>query len=350
MNTNGFRRGYFYSGRPSSLPVIGAFCACMIGVILALSVLNAMTDDSLTHLMALRSVDRGNAPAQKRETIPPHRAATVRNDIVLTRQTKSQAAVSQRHRSRKPVSVTTASRTATPPARTTPLRVREGESIAKLVATSLMTPAHSAMPSQPGGMVARAVGLLAPQPIHVDVPLPLPAPKRPPPPPTPAQRLRLHGRALRHKERCLAEAVYFEARDQRRVGQIAVAQVVMNRVFSPYYPHNVCGVIFQNADHYMACQFTFACDGIPERVTEPHAWHLAMHIARLTLAGKIWLPKLAFATHYHANYVHPVWVHEMKRIVRYGAHIFYRPRKWGDGSDETHWSTLTRFVVHIAAR
>src|SRR5690606_17407057 len=97
---------------------------------------------------------------------------------------------------------------------------------------------------------------------------PMPAPKRPPPPPTPAERLKLDTKTRAKAEKCLAEAVYFEARSEPYRGQIAVAQVVMNRVFSPFYPNEVCGVVYQNAHRRLACQFTFACDGIPERITD----------------------------------------------------------------------------------
>ena len=69
-------------------------------------------------------------------------------------------------------------------------------------------------------------------------------------------------------ERCLAQAIYFEAGDQPYRGQVSVAQVMMNRVFSPHYPNDVCAVVYQNAYHYRACQFTFACDGKPETVTD----------------------------------------------------------------------------------
>ena len=65
-------------------------------------------------------------------------------------------------------------------------------------------------------------------------------------------------------EKCLAEAVYFESRGEAVRGQIAVAQVVMNRVFSGYYPNTVCGVVYQNEHRHLACQFTFACDDIPD--------------------------------------------------------------------------------------
>jgi hypothetical protein len=164
----------------------------------------------------------------------------------------------------------------------------------------------------------------------------LPLPK---PPLTPAQRLDLHGKDYDQAARCLAQAVYFEARDQAPRGQMAVAQVVMNRVFSPYYPHDVCSVVFQNAHRHLSCQFTFACDGKPEAIRERGAWARAQRIARQTLDAKIWLPEVAKATHYHAAYVHPYWVRDMKVMVRYGLHTFYRPRNWGDGANEPSWGT-----------
>ncbi len=154
---------------------------------------------------------------------------------------------------------------------------------------------------------------------------------------SPAERLHLSGKTRAKAEKCLANAVYFEARGEPVRGQIAVAQVVMNRVFSGFYPNDVCGVVYQNANRHLACQFTFACDGIPDIVTEPEAWDRAKRIAADMLDGKLWMPEVAKSTHYHAYWVHPSWVAEMKRMYRLGVHTFYRPRAWGDGSDEPHW-------------
>ena len=156
-------------------------------------------------------------------------------------------------------------------------------------------------------------------------------------PKSPAERLRLLGKDRVRHEKCLADAIYFESRGEAARGQIAVAQVVMNRVFSGYYPDNVCGVVYQNAHRHLACQFTFACDGIPDRVTEPDAWERAKTIARDTLDGKYWLDDVGKATHYHAYWVHPWWVRTMRKLDRIGVHTFYRPRKWGDGSDTPIW-------------
>jgi hypothetical protein len=156
-------------------------------------------------------------------------------------------------------------------------------------------------------------------------------------PQSPAERLGLIGAARAKHEKCLADAIYFEARGESVRGQMAVAQVVINRVFSGYYPNNVCGVVYQNAHRRFRCQFTFACDGLPERINEPVAWERAKHIARDALDGNFWLNDVGKATHYHARWVHPWWVHEMRRLDRIGVHTFYRPRNWGDGSKSPTW-------------
>jgi hypothetical protein len=158
-------------------------------------------------------------------------------------------------------------------------------------------------------------------------------------PKSPAERLALDGKSRVKAEQCLANAIYFEARGEPVRGQIAVAQVVMNRVFSGYYPHDVCGVVYQNAHRHLACQFTFACDGIPDRITEPDAFARAKRISAATLDGAIWLPEIGKATHYHAYWVHPRWVRTMRKLARLGVHTFYRPRNWGDGADRPSWGS-----------
>ncbi len=114
----------------------------------------------------------------------------------------------------------------------------------------------------------------------------------------------------------------------------------MNRVFSGYYPNNVCGVVYQNAGRYLACQFTFACEHKNlDRIDEPDMWVQAKQIAKDTLDGKIWLPDIGHATHYHAYWVRPSWVHEMTKLYKLGVHTFYRPRAWGNGNYEPVWGT-----------
>jgi spore germination cell wall hydrolase CwlJ-like protein len=157
---------------------------------------------------------------------------------------------------------------------------------------------------------------------------------------TPVERLGLFDEKSRAKsEKCLAEAVYFEARGEAVRGQIAVAQVVMNRTFSGRYPTTVCGVVYQNKHRHYACQFTFACDNNPDVIREPEMWERARKIAKAMLDGQIWLPEVAKSTHYHAYYVRPSWVSEMTKMYRFGVHTFYRPKAWGDGSDAPSWGT-----------
>src|SRR5258706_7929789 len=157
---------------------------------------------------------------------------------------------------------------------------------------------------------------------------------------TPAERLGLFDDKSRTKsEKCLAEAVYFEARGEAVRGQIAVAQVVMNRAFSGFYPSTVCGVVYQNKHRHLACQFTFACDRVADVVREPDMWDRARKISKAMLDGQLWLPEVAKSTHYHAYWVRPSWVNEMKKMYKFGVHTFYRPRAWGDGSEAPSWGT-----------
>ncbi|MGL4286716.1 MAG: cell wall hydrolase [Phreatobacter sp.] len=142
--------------------------------------------------------------------------------------------------------------------------------------------------------------------------------------------LELSGTALARAQKCLAEAVYWEARSEPERGQMAVAQVVVNRAVSGFYPRDICGVVYQNAHRYLACQFTFACEGRRSLVaTEPESWTLASRIARDMLAGRTWLAEVGHATHYHATYVRPWWARSMNRLQQIGVHVFYRPRQWG---------------------
>ena len=160
-------------------------------------------------------------------------------------------------------------------------------------------------------------------------------------PMTPAERLARGEESRAKSEKCLTEAIYFEARGETVRGQMAVAQVVLNRAFSGKYPNTVCGVVYQNSHRRLACQFTFACDGIPDRVREPDMWERAQVIAAEMLDGKLWLPEVGKATHYHAYWVRPGWVRTMTKMQKLGVHTFYRPRAWGDGAQAPEWGDQT---------
>lgn len=141
------------------------------------------------------------------------------------------------------------------------------------------------------------------------------------------------GKKWSQKEmQCLATAIYFEARGEAYRGQVAVAQVVMNRVKHRLYPSTICGVVFQNQSKRNACQFSFACDGIPERINEPKPWKQAQEIAKGVVDGNLYLTEVGFATHYHATYVYPHWAPRMKKLTKVGLHVFYQfKRGWKFG-------------------
>lgn len=129
-----------------------------------------------------------------------------------------------------------------------------------------------------------------------------------------------------HEQRCLAEAIYFEARGESEEGQAAVAQVVLNRVASGLYPSTICGVVYQNRWHYHACQFSFACEGRSLRISEPEAWQAARRIAAAVTSGQTYVADVGDATHYHADYVHPFWARRLEKMDIIGHHVFYKLR------------------------
>ena len=126
------------------------------------------------------------------------------------------------------------------------------------------------------------------------------------------------------EQQCLAAGIYFEARGEPVKGQAAVAQVILNRVRNPAFPDSICGVVYQNVHWRNRCQFSFACDGIKDRVRSPRHWDMAEEIAMAVTAGKIWLAEVGSSSHYHATYVRPGWARRMERVGRIGLHIFYR--------------------------
>ncbi len=129
---------------------------------------------------------------------------------------------------------------------------------------------------------------------------------------------------LNKEQRCLAEAVYFEARSEPVEGQAAVAQVVLNRVKSGLYPSSICGVVYQNRHRHLACQFTFACEGKSLRIRDTESWERAKQVASAVLEGKTYLADVGGATHYHADYVRPSWSRRLKKMDVIGRHIFYK--------------------------
>ena len=128
---------------------------------------------------------------------------------------------------------------------------------------------------------------------------------------------------------CLATAIYFEARGESYRGQVAVAQVVLNRVKDHRYPDTICSVVFQNQSRRNSCQFSFACDGIPETINDSKSWAQAQDIANRFTAGELYLTEVGDSTHYHATYVRPAWAPRMTKVTQIGLHVFYKfKRGW----------------------
>lgn len=131
---------------------------------------------------------------------------------------------------------------------------------------------------------------------------------------------------------CLASAIYYEASSESNEGQRAVAQVVLNRVRHPAYPHSVCGVVFQGAERTTGCQFSFTCDGSLARPRNANGWRRATAVAAAALAGYV-ERSVGTATHYHTIWVVPYWRSNLTKITTVGAHIFYRwAGSWGQPS------------------
>ena len=138
---------------------------------------------------------------------------------------------------------------------------------------------------------------------------------------------------------CLALNTYHEAKNQSLVGQIATAQVVMNRVEDNRFPSTVCEVVKQGPTRPSwedpekeypikhRCQFSWYCDGKDDTPKNEKAWKTAQDVAFLVLYDKIKLDVTEGATHYHATYVRPAWAKTKKRTTRIEKHIFYKWEK-----------------------
>lgn len=125
---------------------------------------------------------------------------------------------------------------------------------------------------------------------------------------------------------CLTQAIYFEARGEPLEGQLAVAQVVLNRYASPRYPKSICGVVYEHhpGASSFACQFSFSCDKWPDVVWNRDAWAIAKTIAFLANSRRLPDTTGGHATHYHTTWVSPNWSDDIEFTRTLGNHIFYR--------------------------
>lgn len=123
-------------------------------------------------------------------------------------------------------------------------------------------------------------------------------------------------------EKCLTEAIYYEAASESEDGQRAVAQVVLNRVRHAAFPSSVCGVVYQGSERSTGCQFTFTCDGSLARTPSASGWQRAAAVARRALDGDVFAA-VGHATHYHASWMVPYWASSVAMVGRIGGHVFY---------------------------
>ena len=125
---------------------------------------------------------------------------------------------------------------------------------------------------------------------------------------------------------CLALNIYFEARSEPIQGQIAIAEVTLNRVASPNYPDTVCEVVLQ--ENSKTCQFSWWCDGKSDQPKEHKSLLTSKALAELMLTKGDHITVLGdTVTHYHNNDVHPYWADHLRVIGKIGNHIFYTKKK-----------------------
>ncbi len=172
--------------------------------------------------------------------------------------------------------------------------------------TRIDLPASAPAP-MPQPAEAPAAAAPAVQPAAATQPLPAEAPK-------PAPRAATASAASDRELECLAKVVLYEAGSEPRAGQLAVAQVVMNRVRSPRFPNSICGVVYQRG------QFSAIRSYQPPRGGR---WNRAMALAREVTSGEA-APVVGRALYFHATRVRPAFARTQTRVAQIGGHVFYR--------------------------
>jgi len=129
---------------------------------------------------------------------------------------------------------------------------------------------------------------------------------------------------------CLALNIYHEARNQPVAGQIAVSEVVLNRVKDTKYPNTICEVVYQakykkgsNLPIRNQCQFSWYCDGKSDKPTDVDAYRWALTLSGRILSGEF-APVTDGALNYHSTKVNPKWKTKKKKIALIEDHVFYK--------------------------
>jgi hypothetical protein len=127
------------------------------------------------------------------------------------------------------------------------------------------------------------------------------------------------------EQRCLAEAMYYEARGEGLDGEKAIAEVVFHRMHASGFPHSICGVVYQRAAAGHGCQFSFTCNGEMDEPKTMGAWQRAKRLAGRILTGLVQLSDVTEdAIAFHAVAVQPGWGDRLIRTIQIGNHVFYR--------------------------
>lgn len=137
---------------------------------------------------------------------------------------------------------------------------------------------------------------------------------------------------LQAPHQCLAENIYFEARNQGTAGWLAITAVTFNRVENKRFPDTICEVIFQGPTYFNSdmpikhkCQFSWYCDGKPDHIGNLDLFFKILYFSELMVnSNKILFDVTDGSTHYHHHSIKPFWIRSMTRTVRIGDHIFYR--------------------------
>ena len=136
---------------------------------------------------------------------------------------------------------------------------------------------------------------------------------------------------------CLAQNVYFEARNQPAAGQMAVMSVTINRVNDERFPNTVCGVVYEGPSRPSwkgtgemipvrnRCQFSWYCDGKSDEISDEDTFSDILLLSEMVISGTMSIMDITEgATHYHADYVRPAWAETKTKTIEIEDHIFYR--------------------------
>lgn len=129
---------------------------------------------------------------------------------------------------------------------------------------------------------------------------------------------------LLKEHRCLADALYYEARGEGEKGQKAIAEVIFTRLQKGKYGHSICAVVYEGAGQ-SSCQFSFTCNGALHQAKNLGAWMKAQQLAARILTGEEPLKgATGGAVNFHAASVDPEWSAELARTTQIGNHVFYK--------------------------